>query len=363
MKTLTKLFLADLKMLTRNRQALFWSLMFPLMFTIVFGFFFGRENASVGTVALVNQSSSDLAINLEKAMEGTNLFKIKKENNTNSVENEIKKSTIFAAVVIPKNFGSNLPDAPTKIKVIDDPGNAQSNQAVFAFLNQYLTGVNFQVQNAKPIFGLEEDSINKNSLNYFDFVLAGLIGLALMNSSVIGIAVSMNKYREDKILKRITTTPLPTWQFILAEVFSRLIVNVVQVSLILLVGIYFFKGHIYGDLWLIYLIVILGALLFQLIGFLVASVTKTTQAAESMATAITIPMMFLAGVFFPIDSLPKWLFSIVQYLPLAPLLRILRGVALENISPLDNPLNISIVIGWIIITLTISIWRFRLSEE
>ena len=90
---------------------------------------------------------------------------------------------------------------------------------------------------------------------------------------------------------------------------------------------------------------------------------EAVSCAQSMAQAITIPMMFLAGIFFPIDSLPKWLANIVQYLPLAPLLRMLRDVSLDAISPLVNPMNLVIVCGWIIIALLVSIWKFRLSDE
>jgi len=100
-----------------------------------------------------------------------------------------------------------------------------------------------------------------------------------------------------------------------------------------------------------------------LFGFVVASFSKTTDTAQGMATAITIPMMFLAGVFFPIDSLPKWLYYIVQYLPLAPILRILRSVALEGASPFFEPRNAIIIVAWLIITLTISSWKFRLADE
>jgi ABC-2 type transport system permease protein len=201
------------------------------------------------------------------------------------------------------------------------------------------------------------------NLTYFDFVLIGIIGLALMNGSIQGIAITMARYRQDKILKRITTTPLKPWKFVFAEVMSRLVVNIVQISLILAVGIWGFNAHIAGNLWLIVLISLLGGLLFQSIGFAVASASKTVDAAQGMSVTISIPMMFLAGVFFPIDQLPKWLFSIVQYLPLAPLLRMIREVGLENVSPLTNPLNMIIVVAWIMVMLIISVMRFRLTDE
>ena len=357
-----KLFLADLKMMFRNRQSLFWSIAFPLMFTIIFGFFFGGTNTSVGTVALINNSKTELAQNLEKTMTDSGLFKIKKETDENSAKDELKKSQITAVVIIPDGFGDLQPGLPTQIRVINDPASAQANAVITNFLGTFLTNLNFQIQKAQPIFSIQVESTTNSSLNYFDFVLVGLIGLALMNSSIQGIAITMAKNREAKILKRITTTPLKSWRFVFAEVISRLVLNVIQISLVLTIGIFFFKAHI-NNLFLVFLFALLGGLLFQSIGFVVSSFSKTVDAAQGMSVAITIPMMFLAGVFFPIDQLPKWLFSIVQYLPLAPLLRMLRQIGLESISPFTNPMNIAIVLGWIVVMLFISTRRFRLAEE
>ena len=133
-----------------------------------------------------------------------------------------------------------VPDTETKIKVIYDPANSQSFGVISGFINNYLTQINYKIQGAEPIYKIEEEKTNTRDLNYFDFVLVGLIGMALMNSAVQGVSISMAKYRENKILKRITTTPLPTWKFVIAEVLSRLLVNFIQVSLILIFGIYFF---------------------------------------------------------------------------------------------------------------------------
>ncbi len=234
---------------------------------------------------------------------------------------------------------------------------------VLNFVNSYLTEASFEIQKTKKIFQIEEEKTNTRNLTYFDFVMIGLIGMALMNASIQGVSISMAKYREDKILKRIITTPIKPWLFITAEVLSRLILNLFQVALILVIAIYFFGAHIYGSILLIFLFSLLGAVLFQALGFAVASMTKTTDAAQGMAMSISIPMMFLAGVFFPIDQLPGWLASIVQYLPLAPLLRMIRQIALENSSPFAEPANIIIVIVWIILLLIIAGYKFRMVEE
>lgn len=349
-------------MLIRNKQALFWSLMFPLMFTFIFGLFFGKNTTS-GTIGLINNSSSELSQNLEITLIESEIFKVNRYQSTEQVKDLIKKNNISAALYIPENFGSLSPDSVKEVTLIFDQGNAQVASILSSIVDKYLTAVNFQIQNAEPIYKIAEEKVSERNLTYFDFVLAGILGLSLMNASIMGIAIGMAKYREDKILKRITTTPVKGWWFILAEVLSRLVVNILQISIILIVGKFVFDAHIYGNIFVILPVALVGAILFQLIGFAIASFSKTTSAAEGMATALTIPMMFLAGVFFPIDALPKWLYSIVQYLPLAPLLRILRNVVLEASSPFADPKNTLIVAGWIIIALGISIYKFRLSEE
>lgn len=360
---LLKLFLADVKMLCRNRQALFWSLAFPLMFTVIFGFFFGGETTNLGNLVLVNNSKTELAKSFETALDKADIFKISKSTDLGAAKNDLKTNKIVGIIEIPKNFGAQIPDAPTKIKITYDPANAQTNQVLTGFAENFFTQINFKIQNAKQIYGVEEEKTTTKNLTYFDFVLTGLIGMALMNASIQGVAIAISKYREDKILKRITTTPLKTWKFIMAEILSRLILNFIQVSLILVIGHYFFSAHIYGSILIIYALAILGAFLFQAMGFVIATMSKTTDAAQGMAMSITIPMMFLAGVFFPIDQLPKWLSSVVQYLPLAPLLRMLRQTALENLSPFTNPTNMIIVLAWILGCLLISLFRFRLADE
>lgn len=357
-----KLFVADLKMIIRNRQALFWAFMFPVMFTLIFGLFFGK-NSSVGTISVINHSNSEISKSLTDTIKGTSVFTIVNSDNIDQAKDQIKKSTISVAIEIPESFGSFNQGADNTVKLIYDQGNAQTASVVNGFVDKFLTQASYKIQNVQPIFSIVDEKVSDKNLTYFDFVLSGILGIALMNSSVIGIAVGMSKYREDKILKRITTTPVKPSTFVLAEVFSRLVLNLAQILVVLAIGIYGFDAHIYGNIFVILGISLIGAILFQLIGFVIASLSKTTSAAEGMATAITIPMMFLAGVFFPTDNLPKWLSGAVAYLPLAPLLRMIRQAALDAVSPFSDPKNIIIVGTWIIVCLAISIYKFRLSEE
>lgn len=358
-----QLFANDLKMLVRNRQSLFWSLAFPLMFTFIFGSFFGGNNTTVSTIAIANNSQTTLALNLEKSLKESGVFKISDEKDIRKAQSLVDNNKISAVLEIPAGFGDLTPTSPKKVNIYSDPASGQSNTVLISLTEKFLDTANMKIQNAQPIFGIETVASSKKPFSFFDYVLVGLIGMALMNSSIQGVGVAMSRYREDQIFKRLNVTPLKSWKFISAEVLSRLIINFVQVSLILIIGIYGFKAHINGSIALVYFLSLIGAILFQSIGFVVAALSKTTDAAEGMATAISIPMMFLAGVFFPIDQLPKWLASVAQYLPLAPLLREMRAVAIDQAPLMAHPSNMLIVLAWIIAMLGFSIYKFRLADE
>lgn len=359
-----KLFRTDIKMLLRNRQSLFWAVMMPVMFTLIFGLFFGRSNSMAGSIDFVNNSNTTVAQNLEKSLKDANVFSIKDSTDLNASKDQVEKSKISAVVYIPENFGSLDPAAPKNIQIFYDPASTQASSILSSFMDKYLNGASNSIQQTQSLFSIEQSQVGSGkAFSYFAFVLAGILGLALMNGSIIGIAVGISRYKEDKILKRLTTTPLPSWKFIVAEVASRLVLNLFQVALILFLGIKVFHADFNGNLGVLVAVALFGGLLFQLVGFVLASFAKTADAAQGMAQAIAIPMMFLSGVFFPIDALPKWLSSIVQYLPLAPLLRMLRAVAIDGNSPFANPSNSLIVLAWIVIMAGVALWKFRMNEE
>ncbi len=359
-----KLIVANLKMMVRNKQSLFWSLVFPLIFTVIFGLFFGSGTMNTGTVELVSNSDSKLSASLVDLLKSQDkIFKIDQQSNLDDAKALMKKGKAGAIVYIPAGFGDAGQSATTKLTVITDPGAAQTSVAVESVLGGFLTQANYQAFNIKPIFSFDEQKLDaSSSFGYFDFVLIGIIGMAMMNSAVQGLAISMSRYKDGKILKRITTTPLPSWKFVVAQVISQLLENAVQVGIIVFVGVKFFHAHV-GNLPALLFLSLVAALLFQLLGFFIAAMSKNSNAAEGMATAITTPMMFLSGVFFPIDSLPKWFYGVVQYLPLSPLLRLMRLVSLESAKIWDNPRETWIILIWIVALLVLTIKKFKLNEE
>ena len=198
-------------------------------------------------------------------------------------------------------------------------------------------------------------------VDYFEYVLPGLLAMGLMNFAMIGTAASVARYRELKILKRIVVTPLPASRFIAGQVGARLVLAAVQTGLIMIVGLA--VGGSLGSGWpLLFIISTLGNLIFLSLGFAVAGRVGSVDAANNMAGMASLPLMFVGGSFFPIDSMPGWLQPVADLLPLTPLVDSMRAIALQGAGIFDIGSELALIGAWIFIGLGLARVTFRFTE-
>lgn len=201
--------------------------------------------------------------------------------------------------------------------------------------------------------------VDSNSLSYFDFLLPGFVGMGVMMYSIIGIASTIAVYRERKILKRLLATPLHVSSFFMALVVAYLVLSLVQATVILGAGILIFDGVVSGNFFYIGLLVVLSNIIFLNLGFIVGAYARTAAAASGVGNVITMPMMFLSGLFFPLDLLPAVVADGVQFLPLSPMIEAMRGVTLESVGILGFAKELGILAGWVFVSTAVAVRLFR----
>lgn len=358
-----KLFAGCVKMQVRNKVALFWALVFPLLFVLVFGLFYGGKNQTIGTVTIVDNARNPMSAILRKALEDTNSLKIETASyDVDGARQAIKDDKTGFVIIIPKDFQAGA--ATPTLTAVYSSGDVQVRSTVMSFLSEFVNQATLRKPPPRrPLFNIEGVGTTTNTVTFFDFVYAGILCLALMNYNLTGFAGQLTTYREQKILKRLQTTPLRVWKFMTAQISSFLVLNVLQIGVLLVVGVVLFGAHIYGNYAYMIILLILGALIFLAIGFLIASVAKTNSAASGMAVSISIVMMFLSGVFFPIQNLPGWIYNILRWLPLSPMITAMRNVALDSQSLASQWQYILIMAGWLVVTLVITSFTFKFSAD
>lgn len=165
-------------------------------------------------------------------------------------------------------------------------------------------------------------------VRYFVWLFPGILGMNLMFSCLFGVGYVVLRYRQSGFLKRLHATPLTAFEFLSAQVLSRLtIIVLITAALYLAVGamIHF---HNAGSVALLLLLTVLGALSMIALGLTVAARFASEELVNGLLNLLTWPMMLLSGVWFSLAGSPKWVQWAADALPLTQLLHAAREVML-----------------------------------
>ena len=369
-----KLLLANIKMTFRDKQAIFWSLIFPLMFIVIFGLFdFNKMGDS--KYILFDNAESELSANFQSGLDEIEF--LKKQDTPDSLDTakqQLQDGDIELIIVIPESYADLIapPDledhtlplpeempelpTPTPIEVYYNETNVTVNQVALGVVDKFVDQMNLHLANAPTIFSYTAEGVQSKDIKYIDLIMPGILGMAIMMSAIIGISTGISRYREQKLLKRLAATPVKVRDFLMAEVLSYLLVNLIQITLIILLARLAFDVHVHGNLLVVYVVCLFGSLIFLNIGFAIAGYSKNVKTAEALSQVIAMPMMFFSGVFFPADMLPGIVAKIVEYLPLTPMIDALREVSINGGGLPDIWLELSFMAGWIVVSFGIA-WK------
>jgi ABC-2 type transport system permease protein len=165
--------------------------------------------------------------------------------------------------------------------------------------------------------------------------------------------------REKGGYKRLATTPLPRYVYLAAQACVRLIVLIVSAGILMSVGASLFGVYNQGSYLSLLLLVLLGAACFISLGYVLASFVRSTDTYGGLSNMVFLPLMMLSGVYFSLDSAPTWLQRCADVLPLAPLLKALRGVFNDGASLASEGHALAVVAGWTVLLFILATKRFR----
>ena len=364
--------LANVKMMMRNRQGLFWALIFPLLLVVVFGLFDFRGVTPTG-LAIADFSGGPRAELLQERLGGIALLEPEAlepealEPEAAGALDEARQRLVDGdlgyLLIVPEGFDSpaaeNSEGTVDPVTLVYSTRNPERNQLVEGAVHSLVIELRSAGQPVLPEHMVVSEVIQAPEVDYFDTVLLGLLGLGIMTNSIISIAVRISTYRNQAVLKRLLATPLPVWKFFAGEILAHLLLAVVQALIILGVGVFVFGGDIHGSLGWVLLVVLLGTVVFLNIGFILSAWARSPAAASGMGNAVALPMMFLAGTFFSTASLPWLLPYAAMVLPLTPMLDALREVAINSTPLWETWPQLAALGAWAAATALIAVRVFR----
>lgn len=335
MRAFLKLTSCGLRSFTRDRAALFWSLFFPIFFIVIFGSIFGKADGDRDIkfkIRIVMLDNSPEVSWLPSVFEKARVFDAK-VTDLETAKTDLQKGEARAIVVVPDDFARNRAERKaTEIKIYTDPSQQQMGAAVGGIIRQVLNEVDKRISASPTLIVPKEEALQPKGADKeekrasgIDFLLPGILAMTVMQLGLF-TAIPIIMMREKGILKRLRATPLPRSTIVGSQVAQRLVIAVFQTCLIIGLGVVMFKFHMSGSWPVLFGIIVLGVLTFISLGAVIASIAKTQESGISMVQLVNFPMMFLSGLFFPVEILPSFFKPVVNVLPATYMADLLRHV-------------------------------------
>ena len=355
------LFIASVKMFVRNRTALFFSLFLPLIIMLIFGVL-NFEGTTTIELGVVDEAGTDASAALIEGLREYDYIELTTGDRASELT-ALEDDDRGFVLVIPSGFEPSLGVETGLVAYAStsDPSQAQVGQGLL----QQAVGGALAAASGQPVPAgggftapVTFESVESRDLGYIDFLVPGIVGMTVMQLGLFGVAFGFVHLKRTGALRRLFATPASPAYFLSAQVASRLVLGYVQVAILIGIGIWF-GLQMFGS-WLVLAVIIgLALLIFLAVGFAVAGWAKNEDQAAPVANLISLPMLFLSGVFFPRDAMPEFLRNVTQFMPLTYVNEALRGVVNEGATLFDLGPQLLGMGVWAVITFVLAVVLFK----
>ncbi len=190
-------------------------------------------------------------------------------------------------------------------------------------------------------------------------LLAALLAYGCAMVAFAGLSIILVIRREDGILKRLRSTPLPPRTFIGALLVSTLIVFALETVALFVLGRLVFGTPFPSRVGSIALLIAISSVCFAALGVGLSGLIRSAEGSSAVVNLIVLPMAFLSGAFGPTEHYPTFLRDIGDVLPLTYMVHLANGVYLHGHAVWSDPGAIGVLAAWGAAGLVAALFRFR----
>jgi ABC-2 type transport system permease protein len=315
----------------RDRSSLGWNLFFPILMLAGLSFVFSGDGKAVYKVGVIDSKTVQSSF-----ME------------TRYVDFIDYQDKALATVKLEQHAIDFLVDFSQKSYWVNQ-GSPNSYLVEKIFLGQHN---NFQ---RLETYG--------KKIRYVDWVLPGILGMNMMFSCLFGVGYVIVRYRKNAVLKRLKATPLSAFEFVSAQLVSRIFIVMFMSSVVYIGCNFFFDFYMLGSYFDLFIIAVLGAISLISLGLLVASRSKSEELIGGLLNLTSWPMMLLSGVWFSLEGAPNAVKFFADFLPLTHLVAGARKVITEGATLADISYHLTALLIMSTIFLALGSYLFSWNTE
>lgn len=313
----------------RDRSTLAWNIIFPVFIVMGFAFAFSGDNLDLYKVGLYGRKDPSLQAFL----------------NTDYIQ-FIPTPDLEAAITKVQRH---------QLDMLIDP-----------------TGHHYWINKTSPrgyileriLWGTHADRFSKQivsgrEIRYVDWLIPGILAMNMMFSALFGVGYVIVRYRKNGLLRRLKATPLTAFEFLAAQVASRLWLIMTVTTLVYLGTDWFIDFAMFGSYLNLFIVFTLGAISLISLGMIVAARTASEELAGGLLNLISWPMMFLSGVWFSLEGLHPLLQKLALVFPLTHLIESARAIMIDGAGLADISGHLLTLAIMTLIFIAIGSYSFR----
>jgi len=304
-KRIYALFVARNTEFFRDRAALTWSILLPILIIFVFAYAFTEENPEKFKVAIISTSKSSPA-------------------------GDEFKSTRFVKFIEVDDIDSNLRKIERhQVDLLFDANSLKywiNQTSPNGYIVEKLLIAAFANSDRK----LQQNLVEGDEVRYLDWVIPGVIAMNMMWGALFGIGYVIVRYRKFGVLKRLRATPVTPFEFLTAQIMSRLWLLLV-VNMLIFIGMdYFVDFRMNGSYLDLFIVFTLGCICLICCGLVIAARISSEEVANGLLNLMSWPMMFLSGIWFSLEGAHPWMQKFALILPLTHVTNAAREIMIDG---------------------------------
>jgi len=375
---------------TRSRIRLVMTIIMPLFMMIMMGSIYpsdsGIKNIPIGVVVEEPSSITELITSsIDTMNEENDFFEITSLQSITQIEDYLYKGNIHGGIIIPKEFTQKVMQKEQgEIIIYQDDTNPQMSQVISSVLNQIIetTSLSIAMQNVSIIQNANGDisateplslirplvtktqNLLGGEINYFQFVAPGTMMMVVLMGIMTGLPRAISFERESGTLDGLLVAPISTISIIVGKTLAQIIRGILQATVILLISVFVFGVTINGSIALVFFLLLLGVYSITGLGIALTSLASDQEAATMLISTIMFPMIFLSGVFFPVEQMPSFIQTVSKFLPLTYAIDALRrAITLgASFSDLTQEMLILSVFGTVMLMISVPLFKKMMTK-
>ena len=316
-KRFLALFLTRNKEFIRDRSSLSWNILMPVLIVAGFSFAFSGDIGKQFKVGVINETSATRQAKYFLGLKHIEFYSV--DASDSAITHSIKK--------VQRHQVDLLLDAEKQQYWI----NTESPSGYL--VEKILLGSQKQIGSEKQ--QLEKQTVRGKQIRYIDWVIPGILSMNMMFSALFGVGFVIVRYRKNGMLKRLKATPITAFEYLSAQIASRMILIMV-VTAFVFYGTHFFVDFVMNGSHLnLFLVFALGALSMISLGLIIAARIKSEETAGGLLNLFSWPMMFFSGVWFSLEGAAPVMQNIAEIFPLTHVTAAARAIMIDGADLID----------------------------